>query len=375
MDTERKIELFGVLAVLLFGSVLGGFTVYQTMDDRVSSLEHKVSNLQDQQQVVYINGTKDEKALVSLYQQVEGSTVSIDAIGNQVSQGSGFVYNKEGYIVTNQHVIDGADSIDVIFSDGTRKKAEVVGSDVYNDLAVLKVNKQNLKPLPLANSTEVMRGQTAVAIGNPFGLSGTMTAGIVSAKNRNIRTEGGFSIPNVIQTDAAINPGNSGGPLINIHGKVIGVNTAIQSSTGTFNGVGFAIPSNTVKRVVPDLIENGERQHSWIGVSGLDVNSDISEAMNLSTSTGFLVMDVVEDSPAEKAGLQAGTRNETINGITYTLGGDVITAINGTEMTGISDILTYLAEETEPGDEVTITVIRDGEEVEVPVTLASRPQD
>ncbi|QKQ98860.1 trypsin-like serine protease [Candidatus Nanohaloarchaea archaeon] len=375
MKLERKIDVFGALAILLFGSVLGGFVTYNQMNDRFSALEHKVSNLQEQQQVVYINGSNDEQALVSLYQQVEGSTVSINTIGGNRSQGSGFVYSKNGYIVTNYHVIKGAKRIEVIFDDGTKRKAKVVGKDVYNDLAVLKVDKKGLNPLPLANSSKVMRGQTAVAIGNPFGLSGTMTAGIVSAKNRNIRTEGGFSIPNVIQTDAAINPGNSGGPLINIHGEVIGVNTAIQSSTGTFNGVGFAIPSNTVRRVVDNLIEKGEYDHSWIGVSGLTVNSDIVKGMNLSTNDGFLVMTVVNGSPADEANLQGATRNETINGLKYALGGDVITAINGTEMKGIGDILSYLSKETRPGDKVVLTVIRDGEKKEIPLVLAPRPKD
>ncbi|MFB6192798.1 MAG: S1C family serine protease [Candidatus Nanohaloarchaea archaeon] len=374
MDTGRKIDLFGVAAVLLFGAVLGTVFTYNHVDSRIDSLENKVDRIEGQK-VVYINGTSRGQSLVSLYQEVEGSTVSINAIGSGRSQGSGFVYSKKGYIVTNQHVIEGADKVEVIFNDGTRKKAKVVGKDVYNDLAVLKVDKKGLNPLPLANSSKVRRGQTAVAIGNPFGLSGTMTAGIVSAKNRNIRTEGGFSIPNVIQTDAAINPGNSGGPLINIHGEVIGVNTAIQSSTGTFNGVGFAIPSNTVRRVVENLIDKGEYEHSWIGVSGLDVNSEIADAMNLSTNDGFLVMEVVNGSPADEANLQGATRNETINGIKYALGGDVITAINGTEMKGIGDILSYLSKETRPGDKVILTVIREGERKEIPLVLAPRPKD
>lgn len=374
MDTGRKIDLFGVAAVLLFGAVLGTVFTYNHVDSRIDSLENKVDRIEGQK-VVYINGTSREQSLVSLYQEVEGSTVSINAIGSGRSQGSGFVYSKKGFIVTNQHVIEGADKVEVIFNDGTRKKAKVVGKDVYNDIAVLKVDKKGLNPLPLANSSKVRRGQTAVAIGNPFGLSGTMTAGIVSAKNRNIRTEGGFSIPKVIQTDAAINPGNSGGPLINIHGEVIGVNTAIQSSTGTFNGVGFAIPSNTVRRVVENLIDKGEYEHSWIGVSGLDVNSEIADAMNLSTNDGFLVMEVVNGSPADEANLQGATRNETINGIKYALGGDVITAINGTEMKGIGDILSYLSKETRPGDKVILTVIREGERKEIPLVLAPRPKD
>lgn len=375
MKLENKIDVFGALAILLFGSVIGGAAMYTQMDDRMNSLENDFSDLRDRQQVVYVNGTGNERALISLYQQVEGSTVSIDAAGNEASQGSGFVYSSNGHIITNNHVIEDANRIDVIFSDGSRKRAQVVGTDVYNDVAVLKVDKKNLRPLEMANSSDVMRGQTAVAVGNPFGLSGTMTSGIVSAKNRNIRTEGGFTIPDVVQTDAAINPGNSGGPLMNIDGEVIGVNTAIQSNTGSFNGVGFAVSSNTVTRVADGIIEEGGYNHSWVGVSGIDVNSDIAGAMNLTENRGFLIMNVVEDGPADKAGLRAGERNATINGANYRLGGDVITAMNGTEISGIDHIHNYLSQMTRPGDRVIITVTRDGEQTEVPLTLEPRPQD
>jgi S1-C subfamily serine protease len=339
------------------------------------SLENDFSDLQDRQQVVYVNGTGNDRALIRLYQQVESSTVSIDAAGNEASQGSGFVYSSDGYIITNNHVIEDANRIDVIFSDGSRKRAKVVGTDVYNDIAVLEVDKSGLRPLEMSNSSELMRGQTAVAVGNPFGLSGTMTSGIVSAKNRNIRTEGGFSIPDIVQTDAAINPGNSGGPLMNIEGEVIGVNTAIQSSTGSFNGVGFAISSNTVTKVADSIIEEGDYKHSWVGVSGIDVNSDIAEAMNLTENRGFLIMNVVEDGPADKAGIRAGDRNATLNGVKYRLGGDVITGINGTEISGIDQVHNYLSENTRPGDRIVITVIRDGQQAEIPLTLEPRPQD
>ena len=374
MDTGRKIDVFGVLAVLLFGAVAGGMLTYQHMDDRISGLEQDVEEMEDRQNVVYINGSNDEKALVSLFQQVDQSTVSIDAVGNSISQGSGFVYTERGHIITNEHVIAGADRIDVTFTDGTTSRAQVVGKDVYTDLAVLKVNKNNLDPLELGDSSQVQEGQAAVAIGNPFGLSGTMTSGIISAKNRNLRIEGGFSIPNVVQTDAAINPGNSGGPLMNIRGEVVGVNTAIQSRSGTFNGVGFAVPSNTVERVASQIIDDGKYQHSWIGVSGIDVNSELAEEMDLDSNNGFLVVDVVEDSPADKAGIRPGNETIEIGSQEYRIGGDVIVAIDDAEVTGIDDVLNYLAQQTEPGDTVTLEVIRDGERIEVPVTLSSRPE-
>lgn len=213
-----------------------------------------------------------------------------------------------------------------------------------------------------------------VAIGNPFGLSGSMTAGIVSQKNRLLRTEGRFSIPNVLQTDAAINPGNSGGPLLNMAGEVIGVNTAIQSESRTFSGVGFAISAETVERVVPRLINQGEYRHPWIGVSGLDVTPDISRAMGLNVTRGFLIVNVVEDSPAAAAGLESGERQVEVDGGTVTVGGDVVVAIDGEKVRKIDDILNYLATETSVGETVTLTVIRDGERVDVELILARRPQ-
>jgi len=225
----------------------------------------------------------------------------------------------------------------------------------------LKVNKRNLEPLDLADSSNVRVGQKAVAIGNPFGLRGSMTSGIISQKGRTLRTQGGFSTPNVLQTDAAINPGNSGGPLMNIQGEVIGVNTAIESNTGVFSGIGFAVPSSTVQRVVPELIDDGDYAHPWIGVSGIDLNQDIADEMGLENTTGFMIVEVVPGGPAEQAGLQAGDRNVTIDGADLTVGGDVITAINGQQIRGISDVLLYLARDAEVGGTVDITVVRDGE--------------
>jgi S1-C subfamily serine protease len=199
-----------------------------------------------------------------------------------------------------------------------------------------------------------------------------MTSGIISQKGRTLPVQGGFSIPNVLQTDAAINPGNSGGPLLNSRGQVVGVNTAIETNTGTFSGVGFAIPVSAVKRVVPEIIDNGNVEHPWIGVSGLNVDSEIAEEMELENATGFLVLSVVEDSPADEAGIRAGNRTVSIKGSQINLDGDVIVAINDERMAGINDILRYLSTETEVGETVNVTVIRDGERVEVPLVLAAR---
>jgi len=373
MDVETKIDLFGVVAVLLFGSVLGGALTYQHMDDRIETLENEVSEIRGGESDLYSNGSYTP--LANLFRQVDQSVVSVSSAGDKPVQGSGFVYSEDGYIVTNQHVIEEAEGIEVTFTDGSTRDAEVIGENAYSDLAVLKVNKRGLESLELADSSKVRVGERAIAIGNPFGLRGTMTAGIVSQKGRLIRTQGDFSIPNVIQTDAAINPGNSGGPLLNSRGKVIGINTAIETRTGVFSGIGLAVPSNTVERVVPEIIENGDYQYPWIGVSGLSVDSEIAERMNLEEERGFLILEVVEDSPADKAGLKAGNETVEIRGQEVDIGGDIITAINGEEMEDIEEILLYLERETRVGQTVNITVVRDGEKRDIPLTLESRPDN
>lgn len=358
---------------LIIGAVLGGALTFQHMESELNRLDDRVEELERGAKIVKLNYS-DNAELTTLFDSADQSAVYIRAYGTGGSQGSGFVYSKDGYIVTNEHVVEGANRVEVVFLDGSTRRAQIVGTDPYTDLAVLQVNKQNLEPLELADSSKVEVGQRAVAIGNPFGLRSSMTSGIISQKGRSLRTQGGFSTPNVLQTDAAINPGNSGGPLLNIRGEVIGVNTAIESNTGTFSGVGFAIPSNTVRNVVPSLIENQNHQHPWLGVSGVDVSPEIADRMNLENTTGFLVVDVVADSPAERAGIRAGNRTETINGNPVLLGGDVITEIDGENMRGINDILLYLSRETEVGQEVEVTVIRDGEEVQIPVTLGARSE-
>lgn len=364
-------KLLGAVTLLLIGAVIGGGVSFGYADQRMDALEQKVQN-GDGQNVVYLNSEQD--SIAQLFQDSDQSVVSIAAFGSENAQGSGFIYSENGHIVTNQHVVEDADRVEVNFIDGTTREANVIGTDPYTDLAVLKVNKRDLEPLELGDSSNVEVGQKAVAIGNPFGLRGSMTSGIISQKGRTLRTQGGFSTPNVLQTDAAINPGNSGGPLMNIQGDVIGVNTAIESNTGVFSGIGFAIPSNTVERVVPELIEDGDYSHPWIGVSGVDVNQDIAEEMGLENSTGFLIMEVVDGGPAQAAGLEGPDRNATIDGTEVEVGADVIVAINGEKIRGISDVLLYLARDAEVGETVQITVIRDGERMEVPLTLQSREE-
>jgi serine protease Do len=308
----------------------------------------------------------------------QNSTPSSEALG------SGFVWDMNGNIVTNNHVISGATSIDVTFSDGTNVPATLVGADPDSDLAVIKVavSSDLLHPVALADSKQVKVGQLAVAIGNPFGLSGSMSVGIVSALERSLPSSetaqssqgGSYSIPDIIQTDAAINPGNSGGVLLNELGQVIGVTNAIESSSNSNSGVGFAIPAQIVQRVIPALIQDGKYAHSWLGISAGDLTPTLAKAMNLSSNQrGALIASITAGSPAEKAGLRASTNSTTVNGQSVPVGGDVITAIDGQQVKKIDDLIAYLTESTSVGQKVSLTILRDGKEMSVDVTLAERP--
>lgn len=293
-------------------------------------------------------------------------------------EGSGFVWDNQGHIVTNNHVVEDAERVTVIFADGEEFEAEVVGTDPDSDLAVLVVEKldgvdQSVK---LGESDELKVGQMAVAIGNPFGQEFTMTSGIVSALGRTIQTgDGPFSIPEVIQTDAPINPGNSGGPLLDRLGRVIGVNTQIISKSGASAGIGFAVPIDTAKRVVPALIEDGAFRYAWLGISGTTLSTDMAKLMGLPEDTrGALVIEVAEDGPAEQAGLIGADETQTINGLDYRLGGHVITEIEGFTITEMDDLIIYLSENARPGERVHLEVISNpGESETIMVTLGERP--
>ncbi len=296
--------------------------------------------------------------------------------------GSGFVWDRQGHIVTNNHVVEGADKITVTFFDGTTVTGTVVGTDPDSDLAVVKVDvpADELHPVTLADSTQVKVGQLAIAIGNPFGLEGTMTQGIVSAVGRLLPAGNGsaqgprYSIPDIIQTDAPINPGNSGGVLVDDQGRVIGVTAAIESPVRANAGIGFAIPSAIVQKVVPTLIKTGRYEHAWLGISGTSLSPELAKAMDLKADQrGALVVDVVPDSPADKAGLRGSDRQVTVEGQSVPVGGDVIVAIDGQPVNGIDDLVTYLGRHTEAGQKVTLTVLRHGKEETVKVTLAARP--
>jgi S1-C subfamily serine protease len=291
--------------------------------------------------------------------------------------GSGFVYSQDGYIITNNHVIDNAEKVTVTFLDGESYIAEIIGTDADLDLGVLKVESDSiyLQPIKLGDSSKLKVGEPIAAIGNPFGLSGSMTSGIISQMGRLLPQDTGYSIPDVIQTDAAINPGNSGGPLLNMKGEVVGINTAIQSATGEFTGVGFAVPSNTVKKVVPVLIENGVFHHPWMGISGSDVDPELADVRGLNSSKGFLVVSVMEGSPADDAGLQEMTITKEIDGREFAMDGDIILKIDDVVVRKISDILIHLQREKSVGDEMLMTLYRNGTTVETILVLGERPQN
>ena len=325
-------------------------------------------------------------SLIQLFEKAEPAVIQVNVKKIQSEDateevpsgsGSGFVYDDTGHIITNYHVIADALKITVTFLDGESYAAEIVGNDADLDLAVLKINARNsyLHHLEIGSSSELKVGQQVVAIGNPFGLSGSMTTGIVSQIGRLLPQESGYSIPNVIQTDAAINPGNSGGPLLNLNGEVVGINTAIQSETGNFTGVGFAIPSDTVNKVVPILIRDGGIRHPWLGVSGIDIDYELAEIRGLDSTKGFLIVSVIEGSPADIAGLMGTETRKMIDGRDVPMDGDIIIKIDGDLVRKIADILVHLQMEKLVGDEMVLTILRDGEVMDKTIFLGERPSN
>jgi S1-C subfamily serine protease len=297
--------------------------------------------------------------------------------GGGTATGSGFVIDTEGHLLTNNHVVEGADQIQVKLGDSeTAYDAELVGSDPSTDVALLDVEapSDKLHPLILGRSAGMEVGDPVVAIGNPFGLDRTVTSGIVSALQRQIEAPDGYSITNVIQTDAAINPGNSGGPLINAAGEVIGINSQIATGGGGGGnvGIGFAVPIDTIKAEIHQLETTGEVDHAFIGLSGGTITPDLAKAVNLPVEEGVIVQTVVEDGPADKAGIEGGTTSATIEGAQVRLGGDIITRMNGEKVVGMDDLIEII-NEAEPGEELELTYLRDGETKTATVTLGARP--
>lgn len=366
--------------------VLASLSTYQTaLEDIYAKVNPSVVNIQviEKAQAASNSTTDNPFANIPGFQFYFGSPSSPNQqTPSQPTQalGSGFVWNNDGYIVTNNHVVANADKIQVKFSDGTIANAKVVGTDVNSDLAVIQLvdYKGTLHPITSSESTDVKVGQVAIAIGNPYGLENTMTVGIVSALGRSLPTDQtaatSYTIPDIIQTDAPINPGNSGGVLVNDQGQLIGVTAAIESSSGSNAGIGFAIPSSTVNKVIPALIKTGKYEHAYLGITGTTLTPDLATAMNVdSNQRGVLVVAVAKDGPADKAGLVGSSKDVTLNGVATKVGGDIITAIDGQTLTSIDDLISYLSSNTEVGQTVKLTVLRDGSEKTLEAIVMARP--
>ena len=446
----KKSIITCILALVLFL-----VSIYNASDN------HHIIQLAEAQQPEYQGDVLGTNATTltptELFSKIQDSVVQITTTSRDIAGpissglGSGFIYDKDGHIITNYHVVAIASlsglysnytsssnnntDIIVTFHDGSAYSARVVGSDPFSDIAVLRVeniSESKLTPLSFGNSSQVKIGEQVIAIGNPFGLSGTLTVGVVSGLGRTIpslaaeegpslprdnqgeqeqprlpripppfddlfpdipdlpfelpplipdqpqqqESSGAFSIPDIIQTDAAINPGNSGGPLLNMKGQAIGMNTAIFSATGVYAGVGFAIPSNTITKVVPSLIATGSYQHPWLGLIGIDITPDIAKALGLGLedAKGFLVIGVNEGSPADKAGIRGGDKVANINGREIRLGGDIVLKIDNQDVRKIEDILTYLERYKHIGDTIQLTILRDGRPQTINITLTARPE-
>jgi S1-C subfamily serine protease len=404
LATNQKLEkrrfsailIVTIIGVSLVAGGLGYLVSNLTMSGSISDLQNQVSALQGEvlnlqstpivsdQNSTYFVG--ENASLAPLYAEVKdsvvvirGLTVQYDVFGRAYysqAQGSGFVYNFTGQmvIITNYHVVQDALNVTVTFINGNGYEATVLGSDPYADLAVLSANasQSEYKPLEIVSSSQLDVGDPVVAVGGPYGLAGSMTTGIVSALGRTITDEtSNYPIANVIQTSTPINPGNSGGPLLNYEGQVVGITTAIVSNS---QGLGFAIPSSVILREINSLITDGTYdQHPWLGASGTDMTYEIAKTMNVNETYGWLIAQVASDGPADDAGLQGGTRQVTVDGQSIIIGGDIIIALSGTRITGTDDLSTFLEEHTLPGQTINVTIIRNDQEMTLPLKVGTRP--
>lgn len=367
-----------ILFILIFNTGIFAITflnLQNKLETMETSLTLQSSQIQDLKNQLEISGAINQTGIIpwpTIYNQLKDSVVLIQT---DLGLGSGFVYDTNGHIITNHHVIEGAETIQVTFLDGNISSANVIGMDIYSDLAVIKVESDGitLTPVVLGSSSELTVGEPIAAMGNPFGLSDTLTVGIVSSQERTLDAIGGYLIIDVIQIDAAVNPGNSGGPLVNVKGQVVGVNTAIESETGTFTGIGFAIPSDTVKREIDDLIETGSYEHTYLGISARGVNIPVAETLGLEKPQGILVIEVTPGSPADLAGLIGGDELEIVDGFEIMIGGDVIIKVNNNPVITMNDLVVYLERNSRPGDSIDLEIIRDGQERSITVTLGERP--
>ena len=380
-SNQSLVDQSGVIVGGIAGAILAAIVFALVMVPPPEAIQPEVSiTVEDNTIKESLPSYSKELSLIEIFENSESGVVRVNVQKNSEEQipagvGSGFVFDKQGHIITNAHVVDGATKVIITFLDGREYNAEIVGVDTFTDIAVVKVNADLslLHPLTLGDSSSLKVGEPIAAIGNPFGLSGSMTSGIVSQLGRLLPSGSGYSIPDVIQTDAAINPGNSGGPLLNMRGSVVGINTAIQSATGEFTGVGFAVPSQTVAKIVPSLIKEGEYKHPWIGISGRDIDPDLAKVLNLKDAVGFLIVTVIPDSPADIAGLHGSEKVVEVDGVEYTIGGDIILSVDGNEVRKISDILIHLQRAKAVGDDLVLEILRDGRTSNFTLTLGERP--
>jgi S1-C subfamily serine protease len=380
-----------------------------SLSSSASSLEPRVTQIRQQESVPdegnnistadSVQSPPSETSLPDIFKNTEDSVVQITSTRpganevvilngreipqNNIALGSGFVYDREGRIITNYHVVSDVKEVDVTFVDGDTYTANVVGKDPYSDIGILQITdpeffKKGVEPLRIANSSEIQVGEQIIAIGNPFGLSGTLTTGVISQIGRLLPNDvTGYSIANTIQTDAAINPGNSGGPLLNMRGEVIGMNTAIFSNTGVYSGVGFAVPSNMLLKEIPILIQKGSYVHPWLGFTAKDLSPDIAESLGLARNyKGAAVVSVVENSPADKAGIKGEIIREGFGGgAEVERSGDIVTKIDNQPVRSMDDVISHLDENKKVGDKVKLTVNREGNVADVIVILEERPSE
>ncbi len=362
---ERKLRAWLLLWVLLAGAVMAG-----------ARPAWAGSGL-----------TPEEETVIGVYRAASPGVVHITStvlsqdfffrIVPERGTGSGFMVDDRGYILTNNHVVENADSLEVTLADKSKVPAKLVGRDPNNDLAVIRINvpREKLTPLRLGDSSQLQVGQLAIAIGNPFGLDRTVTRGVVSALGRSLKADTGRQIRNVIQTDAAINPGNSGGPLLNSRGEVIGINTAIFTPSGGSVGIGFAIPVNTAKKLLPQLIARGRVSHPWLGISGMDVTPDLAQALGLPVKEGVMIAQVAPGSPAARAGLRGAQRRVRVRNYIFAAGGDIIVAMDGQKIAAVDDLTAFLDEQKKVGENVRVDVLRDGKPLTLVAKLGELPED
>ncbi len=388
MDTKRRIivVLFAALTlVALLGCSL--LTRLSPTPQPTSTPIVKIVTATPLPPVVVETASTEEEQVINVYARVSPAVVHITSrvivrsffwgAVPQEGTGSGFVIDKEGHIVTNNHVVEDAEQITILLSDETSVEAKVVGTDPNTDLAVLKIDvpAEKLQPVELGFSANLRVGQRAIAIGNPFGLDRTLTTGVISSLGRPLETESQRTLYDVIQTDAAINPGNSGGPLLDSSGRVIGVNTAIYSPSGGSVGVGFAIPVDTVRRVVTSILEKGYYPHPSLGITGLSITPDLAKYLNLPVDRGVLIIEATSGQPAAQAGLRGGQRRVQVGNYVVPVGGDILTAIDGNRIREMEDMVKYLETKTQIGQSVSLTIMRGGKEQTVQARVGEQPRN